>query len=191
MAQTNPNDAKAQLLLATKLIEAATVLADEGGRTDLKTRNRHREKYILDGLKVVKRLVSIGNTEAMFFLADCHGRGVLGPQSDAKEAFNLYQSAAKLGHAQAAYRVAVCCELGQDDGGGTRRDPLKAIQWYKRAATLGDTPAMYKMGMIQLKGLLGQPKNPREAIVWLKRAAERADKDNPHALHELVGAMSC
>jgi TPR repeat protein len=76
--------------------------------------------------------------------------------------------------------------MGHEDGGGTKRDPLKAIQWYKRAATLGDTPAMYKMGIILLKGLLGQPKNPREAIVWLKRAAERADEENPHALHELV-----
>jgi TPR repeat protein len=44
---------------------------------------------------------------------------------------------------------------------------------------------MYKMGMIQLKGLLGQPKSPREAVGWLKRAAERADEENPHALHEL------
>ena len=50
-------------------------------------------------------------------------------------------------------------------GADARKDPLKAIQWYKRAAMLGDTPAMYKMGMIQLKGLLGQPKNPRE-VVW-------------------------
>ena len=44
---------------------------------------------------------------------------------------------------------------------------------------------MYKMGMILLKGLLGQPKNPREAVSWLKRAADRADEENPHALHEL------
>ncbi|KAJ2965612.1 hypothetical protein NUW58_g10854 [Xylaria curta] len=44
---------------------------------------------------------------------------------------------------------------------------------------------MYKVGMILLKGLLGQQRNPREAIGWLKRAAERADAENPHALHEL------
>ncbi|KAK7962431.1 uncharacterized protein PG986_003256 [Apiospora aurea] len=121
----------------------------------------------------------------MFFLADCQGRGTLGFEPDNKEAFTLYQSAAKLGHAAAAYRTAVCCEIGHDEGGGTRKDPLKAIQWYKRAATLGDTPAMYKVGMILLKGLLGQQRNPREAVGWLKRAAERADAENPHALHEL------
>jgi TPR repeat protein len=60
------------------------------------------------------------------------------------------------------------------------------VQWYKRAATLGDTPAMYKMGMIHLKALLGQARSPREGISWLKRAAERADSENPHALHELA-----
>ncbi len=138
----------------------------------------------MDGQKILKKLANAQNPEAMFFLADCLGRGVFGTAPDNKEAFTLYQSAAKIGHPAAAYRTAVCCEIGNDEG-GTRKDPLKAIQWYKRACTLGDTPAMYKVGMILLKGLLGQPKNPREAVGWLKRAAERADTENPHALHEL------
>ncbi|KAL9100482.1 MAG: hypothetical protein Q9187_009359, partial [Circinaria calcarea] len=183
--RAKPDDHGTQLLLAKKLVEAASVLVDEGGRADQKQRIKSRERYILDAHKLVKKLVNVGYSEAMFYLADCHGQGQLGLEVDPKEAFSLYQSAAKAGHPQSAYRVAVCCEMGQEDGGGTRRDPLKAIQWYKRAATLGDTPAMYKMGMIQLKGLLGQSKNPREAIVWLKRAADRADAENPHALHEL------
>ena len=184
--KSNPDDQKTQLLLARKMVEAASVLSDEGGRADPKTRNRNREKYVFDALKLVKKLVSNGCTDATFYLADCYGRGMLGLETDPKEAFILYQSAAKASHAQSAYRVAVCYEMGQEEGGGTRRDPLKAVQWYKRAATLGDTPAIYKMGMIQLKGLLGQARNPREAIVWLKRAAELADEENPHALHELV-----
>jgi len=79
----------------------------------------------------------------------------------------------------------VCCELGA----GVRKDPLKSITWYKKAAALGDTAAMYKLGMIQLKGLLGQTKNPRDAINWLKRAADQADENNPHALHQLVSPL--
>lgn len=181
--KTDPNDQQSALTLAKKLIEAADVLVPR--LPDPKTRARSRERYILDSHKILKKLVGAQNLDAMFFLADCMGRGTLGHEPDPKEAFTLYQSAAKLGHAAAAYRTAVCCELGNDDGGGTRKDPLKAIQWYKRAATLGDTPAMYKVGMILLKGLLGQQRNPREAVGWLKRAAERADAENPHALHEL------
>ncbi|PGG98439.1 hypothetical protein AJ79_08880 [Helicocarpus griseus UAMH5409] len=185
-AKSNPSDHKAQLFLAKKLVEASVFLIDDNGRADLKTRNKNREKYIFDAHKIVKKLVSAGYPHAMFYLADCYGEGQLGLEVDPREAFTLYQSAAKGGHPESAYRLAVCCEMGYEGGGGTKRDPMKAVQWYRRAAALGDTPAMYKMGMILLKGLLGQQKNPREAVSWLKRAAERADESNPHALHELA-----
>lgn len=180
----NPEDQESQLILAKKMVEAASVLVDE--RTDPRIRNKSREKYVLDAHKIVKKLSNNGYSEATFYLADAYSRGSLGLESDTREAFKLYQSAAKVGHPQAAYRVAVCCEIGHEEGGGTSRDAVKAMQWYRRAATLGDTPAMYKMGIISLKGLLGQSRNPKEAVVWLKRAAEHADEENPHALHELV-----
>ncbi|KAL8732376.1 MAG: hypothetical protein Q9166_002774 [cf. Caloplaca sp. 2 TL-2023] len=182
----NPSDNHTQLLLAKKLVEAASVLANEGGRVDARTTSKNRERFISEAYKLVKKMVQSGYPEAVFYLGDCYTRGALGLETDPKEAFNHYQSAAKAGHAQAAYRVAVCCEMGLDEGGGTKRDAVKAVQWYHRAATLGNPPAMYKMGVIQLKGLLGQPKNFKEALSWLQRAAERADKENPHALHELA-----
>lgn len=181
--KNNPNDQQSALRLAKRLLEAPDVLLTN--MPDPRARARARERYVMDAHKILKKLSNAQNVEAMFVMADNLGRGTFGGESDTKEAFTLYQSAAKLGHAAAAYRTAVCCEIGHEDGGGTRRDPLKAVQWYKRAASLGDPPAMYKVGMISLKGLLGQPKNPREAIGWLKRAAERADAENPHALHEM------
>lgn len=177
LVKMNAQDQQSALRLAKKLIEASDVL----NLSDPKARKR----YLLDAQKILKKLANAQNPDAMFTLADGLGKGMFGSEPDNKEAFTMYQSAAKLGHAAAAYRTAVCCEIGNEEGGGTRRDPLKAMQWYKRAATLGDTPAMYKVGMILLKGLLGQPRNPREAISWLKRAAEAADSENPHALHEL------
>ncbi|KAJ2976155.1 hypothetical protein NQ176_g5112 [Zarea fungicola] len=181
--KSNPADQRSALRLARRLIEAADALVSQ--IMDPRARSKARDRYLVDAHKILKKLASNQNSDAMFTLADGLGKGLFGGEPDTKEAFTLYQSAAKLGHAAAAYRTAVCCEIGNDEGGGTRRDPLKAIQWYKRAATLGDTPAMYKMGMVTLKGLLGQSKSPREAVSWLKRAAERADAENPHALHEL------
>jgi len=183
VVKQNSSDQASALRLAKRLVEASDALVPN---LDPKSRSRSREKYLMDAHKILRKLEKSNNPDAMFFLADCLGRGMFSSEPDNSHAFSLYQSAAKLGHAAAAYRTAVCCEIGNDEGGGTRKDPLKAIQWYKRAATLGDTPAMYKVGMILLKGLLGQPKNPREAIGWLKRAAERADTENPHALHELA-----
>ncbi|TKA78468.1 hypothetical protein B0A55_04958 [Friedmanniomyces simplex] len=181
----NPNNPKQALLLAKKLVEASNILASEGGRADPKTTARNREKYVLEAYKRIKKLAAAGYPDAQFYLADCYGQGLLGLEVDTKEAFNMYQAAAKQGHPQAAYRTAVCCEMGPEEGGGTRKDYAKAVQWYRRAAALGDLPAMYKLGIILLKGLLGQPRNVSESVVWLKRAAERADRDNPHALHEL------
>lgn len=183
MVKVNSQDQQSALRLGKKLIEAADVLMPN--TADPKTRGRARERFLVDAQKILKKLSNAQNADAMFLLADSLGKGLFGTEPDNKEAFTMYQSAAKLGHGAAAYRTAVCCEIGNEEGGGTRKDPLKAIQWYKRAATLGDTPAMYKVGMILLKGLLGQPRNPREAITWLKRAAEHADVENPHALHEL------
>lgn len=184
--KVNPSDQKAQMLLAKKLMEAVAGLDEGVPRLDQKTIQKTRERYYAEAYKIVKRLVSAGSADGMFFLGDCYSQGRLDLEKDSREAFSLYQSAAKAGHAQAAFRVAVCCELGLEEDGGTKRDLGKAVQWYKRAAQLGDTPAMYKTGVIQLKGLLGQPKDPAEAVLWLRRAAEKADKDNPHALHELV-----
>ena len=186
VAKSNPTDQKAQLTLAKSLVLAASALEEYVPQTDMKARNKTRERYMAEAHKVIKRLVSTAYPDAMFFLGDCYSQGRLGFDKDTKEAFSLYLGAAKAGHAQAAFRVAVCCELGLEEDGGTKRDLGKAVQWYKRAATLGDTPAMYKTGVIQLKGLLGQPKDSGEAVGWLRKAAEKADKDNPHALHELA-----
>lgn len=182
----NPSDQKIQMNLAKKLVEAAAALDNGVPRIDQRTIQKTKDKYFAESHKIAKRLVSTGNADGMFFLGDCYSQGLLGLEKDPKEAFMLYQSAAKIGHAQAAFRVAVCCELGLELDGGTKRDLGKAVQWYKRAAQLGDTPAMYKTGVIQLKGLLGQSRDSGEAILWLRRAADKADKDNPHALHELA-----
>lgn len=182
----NPTSSKLNLLYAKKLVEASKTLVNEHGRADPKIAAKNRERYLMEAYKRVKKLASAGYPDAQFYLADCYGQGLLGLEIDPKEAFKYYQSAAKAGHATAAYRTAVCCELGAEDGGGTSKDYPRAVQWYKRAAALGETAAMFKIGMISLKGLLGQPRHLGEAFIWLKRAAERADKDNPHALYELA-----
>ncbi|KAK6537067.1 hypothetical protein TWF281_001268 [Arthrobotrys megalospora] len=175
-----PANPSLQLRFARRLVEASFTLVND---TDPKAARRSRENFTLEAHKIIKRLSSGTHPypEAMFYLANCYGDGTLGLEVDHDRAFSLYQSAAKLNHPPSAYRTAVCCEIGA----GTKKEPQKAFQWYRKAATFGDTAAMYKVGMIQHKGLLGQPRNDREAIVWLKRAAEQADEDNPHALHQL------
>ncbi|RIB02444.1 HCP-like protein [Gigaspora rosea] len=153
---------------------------------DPKNAKKKKDALLQEAIKILKRLAtqSMGrpsHPDAQFYLADCYGSGSLGLQQDLEKAFNLYEQASKSRHPAATYRTAVCYEVG----GGTKRDPHRAVQFYRKAAALGDTAAMYKLGMIMLKGQLGQHENPREAINWLKRAAAQADEANPHALHQL------
>jgi len=174
-------DPEAHFLYAKYLIDAAKKI--RSGAPDQRAAKKYSEVLLQESLKVIKRLATQGEVyhEAQFFLANCHGTGALGLQVDHERAYHLYLQAAKQNHAAASYRVAVCNEIGA----GTRKEPQRAAAFYRKAASLGDTPAMYKLGMILLQGSLEQQKNPREAITWLKRAAEQADEDNPHALHEL------
>jgi TPR repeat protein len=180
------NDPKVQLDFAKYLIEIVPQVMER--YRDPKEAQRAKESLHAEALKWIKRLASQGMglgrpayPEAQFFLANCYGNGSLGLSIDVEKAFNLYLQASKQNHAAATYRAAVCYELGA----GTKRDPNRAVQFYRKAAALGEKAAMYKLGVIQLNGMLNQQRNPREAITWLKRAAAVADEENPHALHEL------
>ncbi|WVR09187.1 hypothetical protein IAU60_006249 [Kwoniella sp. DSM 27419] len=177
-------DPEAQFAFSKYLIEAAKKLGDEISQSDPKLGRKYRDVLLAESLRNIKKLAEgkVPYPDAQFFLANLYGTGQLGLQVDHEKAYYLYLMASKLNHPAATYRSAVCNEIGA----GTRKDPNRAVLFYRKAAALGDTAAMYKLGMILLGGLLGQPRNPREAIVWLRRAASQADEDNPHALHELA-----
>lgn len=179
-------DPEEQFRFARYLIEAAKKIQDPSDGP--KQARKYRDSLLSESLKLIKKLATTGMgpgkppyAEAQFFLANCFGNGSLGLQVDHEKAYNLYVQASKQNHPAATYRTAVCNEVGA----GTRRDHHRAVLFYRKASALGDTAGMYKLGMVLLSGLLGQPRNMREAIVWLKRAAGQADEDNPHALHEL------
>jgi TPR repeat protein len=175
-------DPEAHFAYARYLIDAAKKIGAE--IKDQRAVRKYRDTLIQESLRVIKRLATQGQPydDAQFFLANCYGTGMLGLQVDHEKAYHLYLQAAKQNHAAATYRVAVCNEIGV----GTRKEPPRAAAFYRKAASLGDTAAMYKLGMILLQGSLGEGKNVREAVGWLRRAAEQADEENPHALHELA-----
>ncbi|KAI9461194.1 hypothetical protein BJY52DRAFT_1167775 [Lactarius psammicola] len=175
-------DPEAHFSYARYLIDAARKVGADA--KDQRAVKKYRDTLIQEALRVIKRLATQGqpHDEAQFFLANCYGTGMLGLQVDHEKAYHLYLQAAKQNHAAATYRVAVCNEIGA----GTRKEPPRAAAFYRKAASLGDTAAMYKLGMILLQGNLGEARNGREAVGWLRRAAEQADEENPHALHELA-----
>jgi len=177
-------DPEAQFAFSKYLIEAAKKLGDEISSTDPRLGRKYRDHLLQESLRNIKKLAESKQpyADAQFFLANLYGTGQLGLQVDHEKAYYLYLMASKGNHPAATYRSAVCNEIGA----GTKKDPNRAVLFYRKAAALGDTAAMYKLGMILLGGLLHQPRNLRESGVWLRRAAAQADEDNPHALHELA-----
>lgn len=177
-------DPEAQFAFAKYLIEAARIIGDEIGVRNPRDGRRYRDNLVAESLKLIKRLAAERDAyaEAQFFLANLYGTGQLGLQVDYEKSYQLYMQASKQNHAAATYRTAVCNELGA----GTRKEPNRAVLFYRKAAALRDTAAMYKLSMILLHGMLLQPRNPREGVLWLRRAAGQADEENPHALHELA-----
>lgn len=188
--KTDP-DPEIQFNFAKYLIEAARKLgqACSGAAPDeAKSLKRYRDALLQESVKLIKKVATQATgpgklpfPDAQFFYANCLSSGSLGLSVDHEKAYTLYVQASKQNHPAATYRTAVSNEVGA----GTKKDPNRAVLFYRKASALGDTAGMYKLGMILLKGMLFQQRNGREAVLWLKRAAQQADEDHPHALHEL------
>ncbi|KAJ2791039.1 hypothetical protein GGI18_001412 [Coemansia linderi] len=182
------SDPAAQLEFAKYILEHARGMADQ--EKSGKAAASRYEMLTSEGIKWVKKLAGGGITvhrsniaaEAQFFLGSVYSQGIYGVVKDDVKAFSYYQQASKAQHAEANYRTAVCYEMGV----GTRKDVARALQFYRKAAAQTNVPAMYKLGVILTKGLLGVAATPREGITWLKRGADNATPECPHALHELA-----
>ena len=118
----------------------------------------------------------------MFNLAEYYGKGLYGLPVDHSKAFSLYLAGSKYNHPGATYRAAVCYEVAA----GTKKDNVRAFQFYRKAASLGNPLAMHKLALILLYGKLDQRKNLKEGISWLKRAAASASAAHPESLYDLA-----
>ncbi|KAI9025855.1 hypothetical protein CLU79DRAFT_743470 [Phycomyces nitens] len=173
------NNPDVQCDFATFLVEAAQRLQKE----DLEAAPDSRYAYLQEAEKTLRPIAMRGHSEAQYYLGNMYASGMLDKnnKSDFSKAFPLFVQAAKHHHADAAYRSAKCYE----DGLGCRKDKAKAVQFYRRAASLNHPGAMYRLGLADLHGSLGMTRNVRDAHKWLKRSAEGATIEYPHALHEL------
>jgi TPR repeat protein len=108
---------------------------------------------------------------AQYYLADGYASGLFNKgKEDYDRAFPLFVAASKHGHAESGYRAALCYEFGW----GCRKDPAKAVQFYRQSASKNHPGAMTRLGRACLNHDLGLNKY-REGITWLKRATEAAD----------------
>ena len=143
-----------------------------------------KKALLKEAVKYLKRLSDKGYVEAQYLLADAYSSGAL-DKIDNKEAFILFQSAAKHGHVESAFRTSFCYE----EGLGTGRDSRKAVEFLKIAASRNHPAAMYKLGVYSFYGRMGLPANDmntkKMGIKWLTRAANVATELTAAAPYEL------
>ncbi|KAI0482901.1 HCP-like protein [Xylariaceae sp. FL0804] len=128
-------------------------------------------ELVREAKAILTRLANGGYPFAQYYLADGYASGLFNKgKEDYNAAFPLFVLAAKHGHAESGYRAGLCYEFGW----GCRKDPAKAVQYLRTAASKNHPGAMTRLGKACLSGDLGENRY-REGLKWLKRATESAD----------------
>lgn len=139
------------------------------------------QELVKESRQILQRLANGGYPFAQYYLADGLASGLFNKgKEDHNSAFPLFVLAAKHGHAESAYRTALCYEFGW----GCRKDPAKAIQFLRSAASKRHPGAMTRLGKACLIGDLGE-KRYREGVKWMKLASEAADSQYNSAPYQL------
>jgi TPR repeat protein len=141
-----------------------------------------------DGLRLLKMLATKGLgrvvkrplSDAQYLLGGAYADGLYGLRASPKRAYHYYLQAAKHMHGEATFQVGQCHEKGA----GCKRAPRRAVEYYRKAAVLGEPRAMHRLALVLLFGELGQRRSLKEGISWLKRAA--AEPGCWAALHDLA-----
>lgn len=89
-------------------------------------------------------------------------------KGDTATAIRLFQTAAGLGNAPAAYN------LGRifSSGAGVPADPKTGVMWFRKAADEGNPGAQYSLGLAYQEGL-GVRRDLAEAAKWYRKAADQ------------------
>lgn len=177
------NDPTIQYEFAVFMVNAAADVANEGAsNAGASSPNSERADLLREARHLLLKLSDRSYPFAQYYLADGFASGLFNKGTpDNDRAFPLFVAASKHGHAEAGYRAALCYEFGW----GCRKDPQKAVQFYRQSASKNHPGAMSRLGRACLMGDMGLVNRYREGLKWLKRAAESADSQYNSAPYEL------
>lgn len=137
-----------------------------------------------EAVQSLRYLAERGHADSQYLLGDLYASRALG-KPDMERSFRYFLMAAKHGHAESAYRTALCLQ----EGWGTPRGASRALQFYKSAAFKNQPGALYQMGMLFFHGGMGiedNVPNRLQGVKWLTRAAKVANSVYNRAPHELA-----
>jgi TPR repeat protein len=106
------------------------------------------------------------------------GTGVV---RDINAAAAIWRRAAEVGDARAMVAIGQMYLVGD---GGLAKDPVAAMQWFQKAASLGDVGAMFHVASGSRDGL-GIEKNPMQSLTWFEKAANNGHAPSMSALGAL------
>lgn len=154
----------------------------ESPHRDNSTPGGSQADLLREARQILQKLSDRSYPYAQYYLADGYASGLFNKGvEDNDRAFPLFVAASKHGHAEAGYRAALCYEFGW----GSRKDPQKAVQFFRQSASKNHPGAMSRLGKACLTGEMGLGNRYREGVKWLKRAAESADFQYNSAPYEL------
>ncbi|KAI9893440.1 MAG: hypothetical protein M1814_006737 [Vezdaea aestivalis] len=177
------NDPEIQYQLALFMVASAQESESNSPQVDGGSNGTTKVELIKEARNILRNLSDRGYPFAQYYLADGYASGLFSSKQkvDWDRALPLFLSAAKHGHAESAYRVALCHEFGW----GCRRDPAKAGQFYRHAASKNHPGAMTRYGKACLLGDFGLENKHRQGLKWLRLASESADRQYNSAPYEL------
>ncbi len=125
--------------------------------------------YILDAAEKdteafywYQKAADSNDAAGLFGLGSMYSKGE-GTAKDPIKGGQLIKQAAQLDHIQAMRVYAYALEHGQL---GFEPDQNRAIEWYLRAASLGDQNSMRRIKKAYTLGQLGLPVDPQQAAAW-------------------------
>ncbi len=125
----------------------------------------------IDAINIVSYLADQGHPEATFIRSKWLEFGKFGRRQDKKEAYSGYILAAQQGWGRADYRIGMLYE--------NSNDMENAMRHYNLGLAAKDSAASYRLGMINLMGQRGQPKDLARGLDLIHSAADTADEDAP------------
>jgi uncharacterized protein len=137
-------------------------------------------------LKLATRKADSSYPFPYYDLALCHesSSGIIEVEPDDAYAFKLYKRGAMLNCPNCQYRVARCYEYGELD---QEQDFEKAVEWYGKAASLGQIDAQMAYSKFLFTGIEGvlMP-DPRKSFYWVLKAAVRGSGQAAFSTAEFV-----
>jgi len=123
-------------------------------------------------MEVIMKLVS--KLLLIFFMLGlvsvCLPQKVLAAREKGAVAFQIHQSKANQGVADAQFNLGLLYERGV----GTPQDTKQAVYWYTKAAEQGHVQAQYKLGKLyRFSGDDEFPQDYKQSVYWHTKAAEQ------------------